>query len=78
MKYIHNDSMLTHGAGAIYSVVIGKSRFTGKHLSFWIGGYGNVASPFGTFTFIPKITHYRRVAIHLTWLNMGISYAYLK
>lgn len=76
MKYIHNDSLLTHGAGALHSLVIGKSRFSGKRIRLHRGGYGNVKRPFGCFSWYPYIVYYRHTALHVNWFNCGISFIF--
>ena len=64
----------THGAGAILSYQV---RFTDTfHVKFWKGGYGNIPAPMGFWSWYPKYTYYRKIALHLTWLNCGISFVF--
>jgi len=72
----HRSHLLTHGSGALrlWSIEWRGRKGRVRCIRLSIGGYGNIRPPAGLWRWYPSVTYYRRVALHLNWLQFGISF----
>lgn len=67
--HFYTHSLKSHGSGPVREAII---ELLGWKFRVGYGGYGNVPSPIGSWTLIPKVsTKYRY--FRLTWLNAELA-----
>ena len=77
MKIIKN-SLLTHGSGPYYSILIADSTISQPSLRFSWGGYGYISGPGGCFQWMPSLEFNKPYAgiVRFSWLCGSITFVH--